>query len=104
MVLHTNTQVVAVVLFDKQCENIVVTDGFYQHMQFQHIDAHIHLLFTEVSLDPLCIQLEVDGRPLSKAAQVRMVGNSVCPPIACALVRANVATQAAQTDLFEAAL
>ena len=50
------------------------------------------------------IQLEVDGRPLSKAAQVRMVGNSVCPPIACALVRANVATQAAQTDLFEAAL
>lgn len=30
-----------------------------------------------------------DGRPLSKAAQVRMCGNSVCPPIAAALVRAN---------------
>ncbi len=30
-----------------------------------------------------------DGRPLSKAAQVRMCGNSVCPPLAEALVRAN---------------
>lgn len=30
-----------------------------------------------------------DGRVLSKAAQVRMCGNSVCPPIAAALVRAN---------------
>ena len=30
-----------------------------------------------------------DGRPLSKAAQVRMCGNSVCPTLAEALVRAN---------------
>lgn len=30
-----------------------------------------------------------DGRLLSKAAQVRMCGNSVCPPLAEALVRAN---------------
>ena len=30
-----------------------------------------------------------DGRALSKAAQVRMCGNSVCPPLAEALVRAN---------------
>jgi DNA (cytosine-5)-methyltransferase 1 len=30
-----------------------------------------------------------DGHALSKAAQVRMCGNSVCPPIAAALVRAN---------------
>lgn len=30
-----------------------------------------------------------DGRALSKDAQVRMCGNSVCPPIAAALVRAN---------------
>jgi len=29
------------------------------------------------------------GRPLPKHAQVRMVGNSVCPPLAEALVRAN---------------
>lgn len=30
-----------------------------------------------------------DGRALPKDAQVRMCGNSVCPPIAAALVRAN---------------
>ena len=30
-----------------------------------------------------------DGRILSKAAQVRMCGNSVCPPLAQALVAAN---------------
>jgi len=32
-----------------------------------------------------------DGRMLTKTEQVRMVGNSVCPPMAEALVRANVA-------------
>jgi len=31
------------------------------------------------------------GKPLTKTAQVRMCGNSVCPPIAAAIVRANVA-------------
>lgn len=31
-----------------------------------------------------------DGRKLTKTEQVRMVGNSVCPPIAAALARANV--------------
>jgi len=30
-----------------------------------------------------------DGKPLSKTAQVRMIGNSVCPPVAAAIVRAN---------------
>jgi DNA (cytosine-5)-methyltransferase 1 len=30
-----------------------------------------------------------DGRPLTKTAQVRMCGNSVCPPVAAALVKAN---------------
>lgn len=29
-------------------------------------------------------------RVLTKEAQIRMCGNSVCPPVACALVRANV--------------
>jgi DNA (cytosine-5)-methyltransferase 1 len=33
----------------------------------------------------------VEGRQLSKTAQIRMIGNSVCPPVAAALVRANVA-------------
>jgi DNA (cytosine-5)-methyltransferase 1 len=31
-----------------------------------------------------------DGRQLTKTEQVRMVGNSVCPPMAAALARANV--------------
>ena len=30
-----------------------------------------------------------DGRPMTKTAQVRMVGNSVCPPVARAVVLAN---------------
>ncbi|KIF83567.1 DNA methyltransferase [Noviherbaspirillum autotrophicum] len=37
-------------------------------------------------LDPV-----VNGKPLSKSAQVRMIGNSVCPPMAAALVEANFA-------------
>ena len=40
------------------------------------------------------IERGADGRALSKAAQVRMCGNSVCPPLAQALVRANYAEQA----------
>lgn len=31
------------------------------------------------------------GKPLTKTAQVRMCGNSVCPPVAAAIVAANVA-------------
>lgn len=30
-----------------------------------------------------------DGKPLTKTAQIRMCGNSVCPPIAAAIVRAQ---------------
>lgn len=35
-------------------------------------------------LDPV-----INGKPLTKTAQVRMIGNSVCPDLAAALVRAN---------------
>lgn len=38
------------------------------------------------------------GRPLPKHAQVRMAGNSVCPPVATALVRANVPEMIVRTD------
>jgi DNA (cytosine-5)-methyltransferase 1 len=37
-------------------------------------------------LDPV-----VNGKPLSKSAQVRMIGNSVCPDVAAALIVANFA-------------
>lgn len=38
--------------------------------------------------DNYVIDLMVNGKPLTKTAQVRMCGNSVCPPIAKALVEA----------------
>jgi DNA (cytosine-5)-methyltransferase 1 len=40
-------------------------------------------------LDSYIIDRGADGRVLSKAAQVRMCGNSVCPPMARAIVVAN---------------
>ena len=40
-------------------------------------------------LESYAIDRGADGRVLSKAAQVRMCGNSVCPPLARALVMAN---------------
>lgn len=39
--------------------------------------------------DSYIIDRGADGRPLTKEAQVRMCGNSVCPPVAAAIVRAN---------------
>jgi len=41
----------------------------------------------------------INGRRLPKHAQVRMCGNSVCPPLAAALVRANVPDLAAWTPM-----
>jgi len=38
-----------------------------------------------------------NGKRLSKSAQVRMIGNSVCPPVAKALVEANFAHEQALT-------
>ena len=40
--------------------------------------------------DNYIIDLEHEGRPLSKADQVRLCGNSVCPDVAAAIVKANV--------------
>ncbi len=39
------------------------------------------------------IDRTADGTPITKTAQVRMCGNSVCPPLSEALVRANVVEQ-----------
>ena len=40
--------------------------------------------------DEYKIEIEVGGRVLPKSSQVRMVGNSVSPPVAAAIVRANI--------------
>lgn len=42
------------------------------------------------------IDFGADGKPLTKTAQVRMCGNSVCPPLSCAIVSANYAEAAEQ--------
>lgn len=39
------------------------------------------------------IDIPFNGKPLTKTAQVRMVGNSVCPPLAAAIVRVNVGAE-----------
>lgn len=44
--------------------------------------------------EPYQIDRDATGRPFSKAAQVRMCGNSVCPPVAAAIVGAQFAEQA----------
>jgi len=43
--------------------------------------------------DSYLIDLVIDGRRLPKDAQVRMVGNSVCPPLAAAIARAQFEEQ-----------
>jgi DNA (cytosine-5)-methyltransferase 1 len=46
--------------------------------------------------DSYRIEVEVNGKVLSKGAQVRMCGNSVPPPMAAAIVRANYLEAAEQ--------
>jgi DNA (cytosine-5)-methyltransferase 1 len=40
--------------------------------------------------DSYTIDLLVNGKPITKTAQIKACGNSVCPPIAAAIVAANV--------------
>jgi DNA (cytosine-5)-methyltransferase 1 len=42
--------------------------------------------------DDYIICPEFNGKPMTKTAQIRMIGNSVCPPMSEALVRANLPT------------
>ncbi len=44
------------------------------------------------------IDRRADGTPITKTDQIRMVGNSVCPPVAEALVRANYAPREVGAD------
>jgi DNA (cytosine-5)-methyltransferase 1 len=46
--------------------------------------------------DSYVIDPEYNGKPLTKTAQIRMCGNSVCPPVAEAIVRANVVLESAE--------
>lgn len=46
----------------------------------------------EYAIDPV----GPNGKPLTKTAQIRMCGNSVCPPLAAAIVRAQFASDGAR--------
>jgi DNA (cytosine-5)-methyltransferase 1 len=45
------------------------------------------------------IDRDAEGRPITKTAQVAKCGNSVCPPIARALVSANIASLVAEPEV-----
>lgn len=40
--------------------------------------------------DNYIIDRDIEGKPFTKTAQVKLCGNSVCPGLAAALVRSNV--------------
>ena len=48
--------------------------------------------------DTYIINPQIDGKPLTKTAQIRMCGNSVCPPVVAALVRANVGATSEEAE------
>lgn len=51
--------------------------------------------------DSYRIERGADGDRLTKTTQVRMVGNSVCPPLAASLVKANVPALVARDEVLE---
>lgn len=64
-------------------ENYIITDiglRMLQPRELFNAQGFPH----DYIIDPI-----YNGRPMTKTAQVRMCGNSVCPPVAEALVRAN---------------
>ena len=46
--------------------------------------------------DTYQIDADASGRAFTKSAQVRMCGNSVCPPVAAAIIAANLGAQVAE--------
>lgn len=54
--------------------------------------------------DTYRIDFTTNGKPLTKGDQIRMCGNSVCPPIAAALVSANWAKKSHYHDLCDGEL
>ena len=76
---------------------LVVVDG----VDYQIVDIGMRMLSPRELAraqgfpDSFALDMEWNGNPLSKSAQTRMIGNSVCPPIAVALVSANVSRRPA---------
>ena len=64
-------------------ENYIITDIGLRMLQPREL-FNAQGFPADYIIDPI-----YNGRPMTKTAQVRMCGNSVCPPVAEALVRAN---------------
>lgn len=64
-------------------ENYIITDIGLRMLQPREL-FNAQGFPEDYVIDPV-----YNGRPMTKTAQVRMCGNSVCPPVAEALVRAN---------------
>jgi DNA (cytosine-5)-methyltransferase 1 len=70
-----------------QPKELYAAQGFPSSYQFEEIPDPKALFVNgkQVGGDPRLLP----RKRLSKSAQVRMCGNSVCPPVAEALIRAN---------------
>ena len=64
-------------------ESYVISDIGMRMLQPREL-FHAQGFPRDYIIDPI-----YNGKPLTKTAQVRMCGNSVCPPLAAAIVRAN---------------
>jgi len=68
--------------------------------EYQIVDIGMRMLtprelFAAQGFPPdYAIEVEFEGRPLSKTAQIARAGNSVCPPVAAAIVAANLGQRA----------
>ncbi len=86
--LHTITTKARFALVTVHGEEYVIADIGMRMLQ-------PHELFAAQGFPPSYqIDLGADGAPFSKAAQVRMCGNSVAPPVAAAIVAANYVERA----------
>lgn len=76
----------------KDCIGLVTVKG----VEYQIVDIGMRMLTPRELAraqgfpDSYVLNPIVDGKPLTKTDQVRMIGNSVCPPLARAIVEANV--------------
>jgi hypothetical protein len=92
-------------LSDDECMGIVTIKG----LKYQIIDISLRMLkprelYNAQGFRPdYIIDRTVDNKPITGTAQVRMVGNSVCPPAAEAIIRANQNAPYKQVPILEEA-
>ena len=79
------------------CSLNVATDEGYTNDRGEKVDKtewHKVVFWDRQGFpDWYVLERTADGAPITKTAQVRGIGNSVCPPIAAALASANYSPQ-----------